>query len=74
MTTVGRLRRFLNLTQLDLYLATGIPLRRISAVERGLAELSETEERILAAFLTGRLETLHITEQATAFNSGMLAG
>jgi hypothetical protein len=57
---MGRLRRFLNLTQLDLYLATGIPISRISAAERGLVNLSETEERIASAFLSERLRTLPI--------------
>ena len=64
MTSMGRFRRFLNLTQLDLYLATGIPINRISAAERGLVELSETEERIVSAFLSERLRTLPtLTEQ-----------
>ncbi len=64
MTSMGRFRRFLNLTQLDLYLATGIPINRISAAERGLVELSGTEERIVSVFLSERLRTLPIlTEQ-----------
>ena len=64
MTQIGRVRRFLNLTQLDLYLATGIPIHRISAAERELADLSETEQRLVSVFLSERLRTLHVPDES----------
>jgi transcriptional regulator with XRE-family HTH domain len=51
----ARIRRFLGLTQQDVSTATGITVSRLSAAERGIADLNPTEEAVLEAFLGRRL-------------------
>jgi hypothetical protein len=55
MASIGQLRRFLGLRQIDVEIATGIPVRRLSLAERGLLELNEPEKRLIVAYLSDRL-------------------
>ncbi len=55
MTPLCRLRRFLGLRQLDVERATGVPVSRLSAAERGVLTLTETERRLVSAYLADRL-------------------
>ncbi len=57
MLMLLRLRRSLFLRQIDVENATGIPVYRLSAAERGLVALSETEYRIVDEFLRDRLKS-----------------
>jgi transcriptional regulator with XRE-family HTH domain len=63
MSPLSRLRRFLGLTQLDVALATGIAIGRLSRAERGL--LAETEERLVAAYLAARMRIEAASDRAS---------
>ena len=71
MTRFCRLRRFLGLTQLDLEIATGIPVRRISLAEHGSIRLTEPEESAVFEYLAARLrivrelEAAHVSDPAS---------
>jgi hypothetical protein len=64
------LRRFLGLTQLDLEIATGIPVRRISLAENGSIRLTGPEESAVFEYLADRLrivkelEAAHVSDRA----------
>lgn len=65
MLEMKRLRLACLLRQVDVSMATGIPLCRLSLAERGLARLSDAEERLVMEFLRRRwnaLEGLSETE------------
>jgi len=55
MTKIGRVRRFLGLRQIDVEIATGIPVRRLSAAERGVLRLNHLEESLVSSYLHDRL-------------------
>jgi len=55
MTTIGRVRRFLGLRQIDVEIATGIPVKRLSAAERGVLRLNHLEESLVSSYLRDRL-------------------
>jgi transcriptional regulator with XRE-family HTH domain len=65
MSPLSRLRRFLGLTQLDVALATGIAIGRLSRAERGLLTLAETEERLVAAYLAARMRIEAASDRAS---------
>ena len=56
MNDYWRIRRFLGLRQLDVSLATGVPIQRLSLAEHGRLELDNTEARLVEGFLADRLE------------------
>jgi transcriptional regulator with XRE-family HTH domain len=62
MTRFCRLRRFLGLTQLDLEIATGISVRRISLAENGSITLTEPEECAIFEYLADRLRIVRELE------------
>ena len=53
---MGRLRRFLGLRQIDVELATGVAIHRLSLSERGLLLLSDAEQSLVSAYLRDRLK------------------
>jgi hypothetical protein len=55
MTFFCRLRRFLGLTQLDVEIATGIPVRRLSLAENSSIRLTASEESAVFEYLSDRL-------------------
>jgi hypothetical protein len=67
MRELYRLRRFLDLRQSDIASATGVPIHRISLAERhGIATLHDTEQRLIAAYLSDRLRVIHDLSVAEA--------
>jgi len=50
-----RLRRYLLLEQLDVSLATGIPVQRISLGERGRIAFNDVERRVLDNYFEERV-------------------
>ena len=54
-----RVRAFLDLRQIDVERATGIPTWKLSAAEVGRVALSELEEGVLVDFLRDRLRIVH---------------
>ena len=54
MSNLCRLRRFLGLTQLEVSLASGIPVDRISKAERELVLLTNTENQLITRYLEAR--------------------
>lgn len=55
MRDLRQIRRFLEVTQLDVELATGIPVRRLSRAENGFLTLSKFEEIAIREFLTRQM-------------------
>ncbi|MGC1418439.1 MAG: hypothetical protein WA817_24355 [Candidatus Acidiferrum sp.] len=51
----ARIRRFLYLTQFDVAVATGVPLGRVGAGERGVVFLNHCETKSISNFLESRL-------------------
>lgn len=64
MTDLSRLRRFLGLTQLDVSLASGITVDRISKAERELVLLTETEKYLVFRYLEARLRIAGVEPRA----------
>ena len=58
-----RLRLACLLSQQDVSLETGIPVRQLSLAERGLTRLSEPEERLLRELFRRRLVLLDNDEE-----------
>jgi hypothetical protein len=58
------MRLLCNLTQLDLYVSTGIPTYRISGAETGRLRLSDLEERALCSFLVERWRSIERFESS----------
>jgi len=61
-----RLRLISLLTQGDVSIETGIPVRRLSLAERGLVRLSEAENRLLRELFSRRMALLESPEPASA--------
>jgi hypothetical protein len=59
-----RLRRFLGLTQLDVTLATGISVQRLSRAENCLLDLTPSEEQAVSYYLAARLRIVRELEAA----------
>lgn len=55
MAPIGQLRRFLGLRQIDVEIATGVSVKRLSAAERGRLELSDAEKMLVVTYLNDRL-------------------
>jgi len=69
MTPLCRLRRFLGLRQLDVERATGVSIRRLSLAEQGVLTLTETEQRLVAAYLADRLRIEGQSPDAAIFKT-----
>jgi transcriptional regulator with XRE-family HTH domain len=71
MSPLCRLRRFLGLTQIDVALATGISVSRISLSERGSIEcrLTDSENHAVSEYLADRLRILSELEQGHDFRA-----
>jgi len=65
MTPLGRLRRFLGLTQTDVESATGISVRRISLAEHGSVRLTDSEELAVSEYLAARLRIVKNMERTS---------
>jgi hypothetical protein len=65
LKTFLRLRRYLLLEQIDVSLATGIPVSRISLGERGLIDFNAVERSLLDDFFQMKL-------RAFGYGSGLL--
>jgi DNA-binding transcriptional regulator YiaG len=62
MQQLKRIRCFLELRQVDLERATGIPVRKLSEAESGSSVLSHAEEQLLKEFLAARMRVVVATE------------
>ena len=62
MKDIKRMRLVCGLRQIDTWAGTGISPNRLSAAERGLIQLSESEEKLLRKFLRQRWESLQELE------------
>jgi transcriptional regulator with XRE-family HTH domain len=62
MTSFCRLRRFLGLTQLDVEIATGISVRRLSLAENGSVKLTDSEECAVSEYLAAPLRIVNELE------------
>lgn len=69
MTPLCRLRRFLGLRQIDVERATGVSVSRLSAAERGMLTLTETEQRLVSAYLADRLRIEGQSPDAAIFKA-----
>jgi hypothetical protein len=58
------MRLLCGLRQIDLWAATGIPLHRVAAAERGQVQLTDGEQKVLVGFLRERWDSLRDAEQA----------
>ena len=66
----GRIRRFLGMTQFDVAVATGVPLGRVGASERGRVQLNHCEELASRNFLERRLKVFFESEQEESAQPG----
>jgi hypothetical protein len=62
MTPLCRLRRFLGLTQMDVHIATGVPIRRLSQAESGFVKLNVNDEKLVREYLCHRLRIVRELE------------
>ena len=71
MTRFARVRRFLDLSQRDVSVGTGILISRISGAERGVIELTVSEKIVLREFLERRLRVALEAEGEMARRGGL---
>ncbi len=72
MTTLKRLRLLCGLRQTDVFIATGIPVIRLSRAEQGRSQLSPGEFRLVVDYLRDRLSALlpHDTKAGNRRDAG----
>lgn len=58
MSDLKRMRLLCGLRQLDVWAGTGVPVYRISLAERGGLRLTESEEKLIVAYLRERWTAL----------------
>ena len=58
MSDLKRMRLLCGLSQIDIFIATGIPIGKLSLAERDLKRLSNSDEKALREFLIQRWEGL----------------
>jgi hypothetical protein len=62
VTDLKRMRLLCDLRQLDVWAGTGVPVYRISLAERGALQLTESQEKLVLAYLHKRWAALRQVE------------